>query len=170
MKIYLLRHGLAVARGQPETKEDSARPLTAEGEEKTRRVARGLARLGATFDVLLTSPYLRARQTAEIVAGVFKARKRLVILDELAPGGTPRAVMDRIRREYVRLDSALLVGHEPGLSELASLLLTGSEESILLLKKGGCCRLECETPRYGKCAVLEFLLTPRQLIGVRAGK
>ena len=72
MKLSLLRHGIAVEPGTPGYEDDSARPLTAKGERRMRRIAEGMATLGLSYDLLLSSPYLRARQTAEFVAQVLK--------------------------------------------------------------------------------------------------
>lgn len=169
MTIHLVRHGLAVERGSGDYSDDSLRPLTAKGMAKTRRVAKGLLALGVAFDVLLTSPYLRALQTAEIIEEVFAARKKLVVTGALAPEGDPGSLVAHINREHRKAKALMLVGHEPYLSEFASVLVTGKMESILKLKKAGYCRISTVSAnlRYGKCAVLESLLTPREMMAMR---
>src|SRR5689334_2900287 len=83
MELYFLRHGIAADTG-PEDSGDAGRPLTEEGIDKLKEAARGLRRLGVRPDVLLSSPLVRARQTAEIVRKAFGIESRLV--DALAPG------------------------------------------------------------------------------------
>ena len=75
MKLYILRHGIAVEPGTPGYETDADRPLTSEGERKMRQIAGAMEALELSFDLILSSPYLRARQTAEIVAEVLTARK-----------------------------------------------------------------------------------------------
>ncbi len=163
MTLYLLRHALAAKRG-PAYHPDSQRPLVPKGARKMKRIAKGMAALDVAFDALLTSPFLRAKQTAEILAEVYKAKKKLVLADELTPEGNPRELIKRINRDYRGAEAVLLVGHEPYLSQLISTLLTARPDLPLEMKKGGLCRLRMNSLRYGACAVLECLLTPQQLI------
>jgi len=86
-ELYLIRHGLAAERGDA-WPDDAKRPLTERGMSRLRKGARGLARLGVSLDVVLTSPLVRTRQTAEIVAGAFDPHPPLVNVDGLAPGGS----------------------------------------------------------------------------------
>src|SRR5216683_2320278 len=91
-ELYLIRHGLAEERGEA-WPDDSKRPLTEEGMSRLRKQARGLARLGVMLDVVLTSPLVRARQTAEIVAAGLDPRPSLATIESLAPDGTYQAIM-----------------------------------------------------------------------------
>jgi phosphohistidine phosphatase len=163
MNLYILRHGIAAERGTPGFSKDSDRPLTPKGERKLWQAAEAMEALKLSFDVILTSPYLRARQTAEIVAEAFNARKWIETADSLTPGGNPKALIDRINRMKPPPGNVLLVGHEPYLSELISLLVTGGSKMSLVMKKGGLCKLEVERLAHGRCAALEWLLTPRQM-------
>jgi phosphohistidine phosphatase len=167
MKFYLLRHGLAVEPGTPGFSDDSTRPLTAEGKLKMRRVARGMKSLELSFGLILSSPYIRARQTAEIVADAFKAARRLKLTETLEPGGSTRALVETIRAWQPALESVLVVGHEPYLSGLISLLVSGETGLAIVMKKGGLCRLDVNRLKHGQCAALEWLLAPKQLAGVR---
>src|SRR4029434_10395463 len=88
MNLYLMRHGIAVAADQPGIESDSGRPLTAKGTKRMRQAARGLRRLGVSFDTVLTSPFLRARQTAEIVAESLGLEDRLEEISEHTPRNT----------------------------------------------------------------------------------
>jgi phosphohistidine phosphatase len=159
--LYVLRHAIAVERGSPAYTDDR-RPLTDDGITKMRRIAAGMEAGGLSFDLILSSPYLRARQTAEIVTRRFDVGERLRLSSNLEPGGDPRRLMDEVAAAGDEW-SVLIVGHEPYLSGLISVLLTGNPGTGILLKKGGLCRLTLERPGYGKCATLDWLLTPGQL-------
>jgi phosphohistidine phosphatase len=161
MEIYLLRHAIAV-ESEKFRGEDSRRPLTREGAKKMRRAAKGIRSLGLSFDLILTSPYLRARETADIVAHVCKLR-RVECSDFLTPGGDQRKLLGQLR-ELRSKKSVMLVGHEPHLGRLLATLIGARLAAALQLKKGGVCLLSAERLRYGACAKLEWLLTPRQLV------
>ena len=166
MNLYLLRHGLARERGDPRYPDDRLRPLVPEGIRKMRRIAAGMRALELEFDVWLSSPYVRARQTAEIVAAAYRARKKLQLVDELAPEGSARKLLRLLQRDYAGMENILLVGHEPFLSELMGLCLAGLTDLPLGLKKGGLGLLSVEKWVNGPCARLEWLLTPRQLMAI----
>jgi len=164
MELYFLRHAKAVQRNVRSKMPDSARPLTPEGEEKMRSVAKGINRLGLTFDLILSSPCIRARRTAEILAEALKASDRLKLSSAVAPEADPRELMRELNRYRLKLDSIVLVGHEPAFSELISTLISGGPGTRLDMKKAGLCKLTAASLRYGQCATLEWLLTPRQLV------
>jgi phosphohistidine phosphatase len=166
MNLFILRHGIAVEPGSPGYAKDADRPLTAEGERKTRRIAEATEVMDLGFDLILSSPYLRARQTAEIVAEVRKARKQLEYTEELTPGGSPRKLIEQLARLDPAPENILLVGHEPYLSGLVSLLVAGNEGFTVQLKKGGLCKLSTDSLIHGRCAMLEWLLTPKQMLGM----
>ena len=142
-ELYLIRHGVAEERGDA-WPDDSKRPLTEEGMSRMRKAARGLSRLGILFDIVLTSPLVRARQTAEIVAGGLAPRPTLANIDALAPGGGFAALMTELEK-HVRKPRIALVGHEPDIGELGA-RLTGLRRSIEF-KKGAICRIEIDDIR-----------------------
>lgn len=164
MKLYLMRHGIAEMLGAGGVLHDRDRALTAKGEKRVREIARGLRRLGVKPDVILTSPLRRARQTAELVAGELGLADRL---EETAHLGVPpdsAALIRQLQKRRPPPQTVLLVGHEPHLSELAALLITGSvSEAGLTFKKGGVARLDAPALSAGRCATLEWLLPPRVL-------
>ena len=170
MNLYFLRHGPAGDRGDPRYPDDRLRPLDPDGRRKMKLVAAGMRTLGLEMEVWLSSPLLRARQTAEIAAGAFRARKKIAWLDELAPEGSPRKLVDRLRREHAGAGNILLVGHEPLLSATMGFLLAGQTNLSLVLKKGGLALLTTEALACGPGARLEWLLTPRQLLAIAAAK
>jgi phosphohistidine phosphatase len=163
MELYILRHAIAVERGTAGFEDDSLRPLTDKGAKKMVRIAQGMLALEFSLDAIYSSPYVRARQTAEIVADVFDARDRLVLTPHLAVGGKPGDLLKLVNGAGGA--SVMLVGHEPYLSTLISMLIAGTENVPITLKKGGLCKLTASKPHYGRCATLEWLLTPRTLAG-----
>ena len=164
MNLYFLRHGLAVERADSGGGDDSERPLSPEGEEKTRKIAQGLQRMGLSIDALVSSPFARARRTAEIVAEEFGAKKLLEFSDDLASGGDSESLIAHLNQECRNAEDIMLVGHEPDLSELVSILVTGQPGLLLTLKKGGLCKVAVQSLRYGRCGTIECLLTPKQII------
>ena len=163
MNLYILRHGIAVERGTPGIK-DADRPLTPKGRRRLRQVTGAMREMELSFDLILSSPFARALQTAEIVARTFKQKNKLVLSSELTPGGNPKLLIEQINKIKPRPKYILLVGHEPYLSQFIGLLLAGNTNTAIDLKKGGLCKLEIETLRYGRCASLIWLLTPQQMI------
>jgi len=163
MDVYFLRHGLAGQHGDPKYKDDSLRPLTPEGREKMKRGSLGMQSLGLTFDAILSSPYLRARQTAEIVAETYNIKnKKIHLTENLLP---PASVEELLREAHDRFPESqriLLVGHEPHLSEMVSSLLK-SKPLAIDFKKGGLCCLSIEPSSKNANGVLNWLLTPTQL-------
>jgi phosphohistidine phosphatase len=163
VNIYFLRHGIAVERGAPGFEDDSARPLTREGEKQLRKTSRALRKMKLEFDLILSSPLLRAKQTAEIVAKNLKLKKRLKFSDELKPDGSMKNLFRRLNELKPAPKNLLLVGHEPYLSRLISILVSGGENTAIDFKKSGLCKLDVEKLRFGFCAKLAWLLTPKQM-------
>jgi phosphohistidine phosphatase len=163
MNLYLLRHGLAAEPGVAGFEPDSERPLTAKGENRLRTTAKAMAELELSFDLILSSPFRRAKQTAEIIARHFKLQKKLAFSDDLTPGGNPRLLIQQLNRLRPEPENVLLVGHEPYLGKLVALLVAGNTNLEIDFKKGGLGKLEVESLMYGRCAKLMWLLTPRQM-------
>ena len=163
MNVYLLRHGIAAEPGAAGYEPDSERPLTAKGEDRLREAARAMEKLGLSFDLILYSPFLRAKQTAAIIAKSLKLRKQLALSDDLTPAGNPRLLIQQLNQFRPEPKSVLLVGHEPYLGKLVALLAAGNTSLEIDFKKGGLCKLEAEYLLYGRCAKLVWLLTPRQM-------
>ena len=167
MDLYILRHAIAVERGTPGYEDDSQCPLTGKGAKKMRLVAEGMLALDLSFDVILSSPFLRAKQTAEVVAEVFDAARRLKFSKNLEVGGDAEALIDELNEKYGARASIMLVGHEPFLSSVISMLISGNEDIPITMKKGGLCKLTVSALRYGQCATLEWLLAPSQMTRIQ---
>lgn len=161
MKIYLLRHGIATEKGKG-SPGDALRPLVPQGIKETRAVARGMKRLGIEPDLILSSPLVRARETAAIVAKILGTPGRPECSDHLAPGGSFSGLVGDLQARKGVTD-VLLVGHEPFLGSLIGYWTAGSKYSFVTLKKAGLCKLEAESVGEGRCAVMKWLLTPGQL-------
>lgn len=158
MKLYLVRH--AIAEDSTDYEDDSLRPLTEKGREKMKRIAAALREIGVQPDLIVSSPYLRASQTAAILAKELKYKEELSYSDFLVPMGEPNDMIGEINEKYP-VDELMLVGHEPSLSTLAGVLLAGDADIAIDLKKGGVCCLSVDDLRYDRKAVLEWLITPK---------
>jgi phosphohistidine phosphatase len=166
MQLYVVRHGIAIDREDPNCPPDPERHLTEEGVEKTAAVARGIAALGATADLLLSSPYVRALQTAEIFAGIFKySKQKIRRTDLLLPGGEPTLFFRELAKDK-QSSAVLCFGHAPQLDDLIATAL-GSKHHVTALKKAGVALVELRrvSPPSGQ---LVWLATPKMLR--RAGK
>jgi len=163
MELFLLRHGLAVERGTPGYENDFARPLVSKGERQLRKSCAALRKMKLKWNLILSSPLLRARQTAQIVADELKVKRKFCISNNLQPGADLQKLVAELNRLKAMPGSVLLVGHEPGLSELISLLVTDKTPSGFALKKGGLAKLDLDKLRAGQCATLAWLLTPKQM-------
>jgi phosphohistidine phosphatase len=158
-EIYFIRHGLAEERGEA-WPDDAKRPLTDEGMSRMRKAVRGLSRMGVSIDVVLTSPLVRTRQTAEIVAAGLDPRPSLVNLESLAPAGSYAAVLADLEK-HARKNRIALVGHEPMIGEIAARVI-GSRHPIEF-KKGAVCRIDVEVLPPTGPGELRWLMTPKIL-------
>ena len=158
--IYLVRHGVAAEQG-PEFPNDDDRPLTSEGIERLRVQVLGLRALDVRLDRVLTSPLVRAAQTAEILAAGVGCAAPLVTVDALRPGGRYDAVMAALGR-LGHDRSVALVGHMPSIGEIAARLIgaaaaAGLQEGRGLLHRN---RTRCRPSGGGR---LRWFLPPRAL-------
>jgi phosphohistidine phosphatase len=161
--LYLVRHAVAEERG-PDWPDDSQRPLTADGAKRWRRQASGLAVIDARPDLIMTSPFTRARQTADLLAAAFQKKPKVVELPALQPGAKPRDVLRTLVPDG-RAASLALVGHEPGLGELAAWLI--GLKTPPEFKKGGVARIDVAIlPPPAGSGVLHWWLTPKVLRGL----
>jgi len=164
VEICFFRHGIALDREDPGVTSDAERPLTEEGIRKTRTAAEGLKRMDAGFEKILTSPWLRASQTASILSEVLK----LPAPDEMAELEGDRTPEDLVGALPSRLARrTLLVGHEPLLSATVIHILGG--DWALDLKKSGACALYVDSLPLRRPATLMWHLTSRQLRWIAKG-
>jgi phosphohistidine phosphatase len=163
VNLYLLRHGIAVDPGSPGYENDSERPLIPKGERRLRDAAAAMKKMDLSFDLILSSSFTRAKQTAEIVASELKLKKQLEFSDDLVPAGSSKALIQKLNGWEPVPENVLLVGHEPSLSRLISLLVSGGTDAAIEMKKGGLCKMETGELQHGHCAKLAWLLTPAQM-------
>jgi phosphohistidine phosphatase len=162
MDLYLVRHAVAFSPDPTRWPDDGERPLTPEGEARFRKAARGIRRIVASIDVVLSSPLPRAWRTAELLveeAG-WPAPKPEPVLEA---GRSPAEGIE-LMEPHLEVASLALVGHEPYLSELASILLTGRPTSLTMdVKKGGVAHLRLQDGLRRGTASLRWLVTPKVL-------
>ncbi len=161
-ELYLVRHAIAAERGD-EWPDDTKRPLTERGISRFKECVKGLRRLDAAIDEIFTSPLVRAKQTAEILASGLEGKPSVKVLEALAPGHTSAAVMSQLAKMAKRRRIAL-VGHEPDLGELAAHLIGAARP--LPFKKGGVCRIDLEGLTSRHAGSLAWFVTPKVLRGL----
>jgi phosphohistidine phosphatase len=164
MRLVLLRHAIAVNRGHPGHTPDAQRPLTAEGLEQAAAVGQGLKRLKLAFDAVLTSPYVRAAQTAQQAARAAGFDGRIEELEALRAEAEPSKTSLALK-PWASSHQLLLVGHEPHLSAWIAQLVAGRIEGMrCIMKKGGAACIEVDrVPPPAGSGTLRWLMTPEQL-------
>lgn len=160
MRLILFRHGPAGTRDRSRWPDDALRPLTSRGEERTRAAAEGLAQLHPDLRVILSSPLIRADQTARILGEALDDAK-VSHLGQLAPGGSYREILKAVAATD-ESGVVALVGHEPDLGKLAGTALFGAP-SALPFKKAGACAIDFEDGIRPGGGRLAWFLTPKML-------
>lgn len=159
MIIYLVRHGIAIDRTDPKSPPEAERPLTAKGVQKTRAAALGLAGLGAKPDVMVTSPYVRAAQTAEIFAEALGfSTEKIRVSDMLKPAANPADTVKEM--PHWKAKELACFGHAPHLDLLIA-YLAGARGPFTELKKAGVACFE-HASGHGRW-VLRWVATPKML-------
>jgi phosphohistidine phosphatase len=158
MRLYLLRHAVASPRHNGADKD---RSLTKEGRRKLHQAVPAMAELLEGVREIFSSPLLRSRQTAEVVAAGLNFKDKIQLVPVLKPHAPISAVLEMLSK-IPRTASVLLVGHEPQLSRLAAALFCGAQGS-LEFKKGALCAVDCERELGRGSGKLLWFLTPRQL-------
>lgn len=162
-ELLVLRHAIAFPRDASRWPDDSQRPLTAEGVRRARRAAAGFKRLGKGPAFVMTSPLVRARDTAKIFAQAARWPEA-VECDALAPDGEVEEVLAALRERGGKAGCAAVIGHQPHLGRLVALCLRGGPQpEAIELKKSAIACLQFEGPPRAGRAVLEWLLAPRIL-------
>lgn len=156
MELYLLRHG--IAEDQRAGESDSSRPLTSEGQKKLASVLRRAYESGAAPTLILSSPYLRAVQTARAAADIFHYQGEIIQTKCLTPDGTPQNVWNEIR-EHRSEPAILLAGHEPLLSQLVAYVLASLTLRVEM-KKATLVRIDLDGARSQPHGILRWMLTP----------
>jgi phosphohistidine phosphatase len=158
--LYVIRHAIAAERGA-EYPDDTRRPLTDDGISRFRKVVAGLEELEVEVQIVLTSPLLRARQTADLLSKGLRGHPSVVETRALSPGATDKDLMTELRR-YARRSSIALVGHEPHLGEAAARLVGCAGRFDF--RKGGVCRIDVEDLPPSGPGRLQWFASPKILV------
>jgi phosphohistidine phosphatase len=163
MNLFIVRHGIAAPRCTPGMGDDD-RALTEEGASKIKQIAAGLCSLDYRPELMLSSPLVRARQTAEILLKAFGKGIELTLFSALAPSGSRPDIYREISSiDKKRIKNLMIVGHQPSLGEIAGEIAFGSSKNIVDLKKGGVCAIELEIVQGVPKGILTALLSPSVL-------
>jgi phosphohistidine phosphatase len=161
-ELYLMCHGIPAGHKGEVPANDFKRPVSPQGRQKLAEIGKGLKRLGVSFDWVVTSPFVRALQTAEAVAEAYGSGVPLNTLESLRPGGSAEELISHLAAQPNRR-RVLVVGHEPDLSLLARRLIAASPQANMTLKRGGCCLIIFENIPPKVPGQLAWWLTPRML-------
>ena len=164
MDLYVLRHGIAEDRDYRKFPDDRDRPLTHRGIRRLEWQVKGMNAVNLTPDLAITSPLVRAVQTAEIVLEGLVRSCPLVVSEALAPSADPHDILEGVAESHSSLASVMVVGHEPHLSRLVSLVSSGTFEAAVRMRKGSLCKLRVPGYSFQPRGQIEWLLTPRQMI------
>jgi phosphohistidine phosphatase len=159
MQLYIVRHGIAIDREDPKCPPEAERYLTEEGVEKTKQVAEAVAALGIQADLMFSSPYVRATQTAAIFASELEySKQKIRRTDSLLPGAEPGAFLRELAREK-DVSTVLCFGHAPHVDGLLAAAV-GASRHITSMKKAGVALVELKrlSPPNGQ---LVWLITPK---------
>jgi phosphohistidine phosphatase len=162
MDVILIRHAEAGDRDPVTYPDDTLRPVSPAGERKMASVARAMKAMGIRFDHLVTSPLVRAAQTAAILRGVFERNEPAEVSDALGLECTPSGIVQLLSRYPVE-DCVALVGHEPAFSVVAAAMIGPSGDARIALKKGGCVGIGFDGTALLGTGTLQFHLKPGQL-------
>jgi len=166
MELILFRHGPSAVRDPARWRDDARRPLTSAGKTAVREAAEGLAACGVKRPAIRTSPATRAADTARLAAEVLGASGAIERWEELKFGATPESVVRRLVDDGPRSGTVVLVGHEPGLGQLAGLLLFGEPISALRLRRAGAALIDVPRRVGPSAGRLEWAMTRGQLVGL----
>ena len=162
MELMIVRHAIAVEHGDPAYRRDEDRPLTPEGMHKFRLAARGLKEFAARPQRIISSPLIRARQTAEILRDVVAPDAKIEFCDDLVPGGDFAKALQFVKA--LGSERVAIVGHEPHLSGFTSYLLVGERaKASVLYKKGGASLVTFPNSPGAGHGTLEWLIQPGAL-------
>ncbi len=156
MEIYLVRHGDAEPADAPGVACDADRALTPGGKKDLLKIISGLRKVVEPPDIILTSPLVRARETAEIVRSIFDLSKSTIqVENDLGAGASPNTIIQVARKTSKK--RVFLVGHEPDFSHCVAWMASGQAGEGVVMKKGGIARIDIDEKKSG----LVWLLPPK---------
>jgi phosphohistidine phosphatase len=165
MELYVLRHGIALSAAEAGVYQDAERPLSDEGRDKMKRIAAAMARIGAEVDMVLSSPYLRARETATIAHDAMPKVTCLEFTNALASGQDGKHILTELKERFRKTQRIMVVGHEPDLSQLIG-RITSLGRLRLEMKKAGLAKIEITELQPELKGALEWLIPPKVLLAI----
>jgi len=165
MQLFILRHAAAIPRGTEGYPNDD-RPLTEDGIAKFTECAKAINIIAGGFDVIISSPLVRALHTAKILAEHTMYSKEVIVTEHILPGSPQRSLFTFLEK-FNNSDKICITGHEPLLGYIASVLI-GQDKSVIELKKGGICRIDIDKLPPERPGRLVWLMQPRQLMLIKS--
>ncbi len=162
MTLYIVRHAWAGHFGDPQWPDDSQRPLSEEGKERFSRVVEILTQRDFAPQVVATSPYIRCRETADIIAQLSPSHPQITALDELAPAGDPAGLLRWTSNQFTKFDQIAWVGHAPDVGHLTAALI-GNSSSWIRFAKGAVAAIEFDESVEVGAGELRWLTTAKIL-------
>lgn len=166
MELYVLRHAIALSAAEAGVSQDAERPLSSEGKEKMKRIAAAIKTIGVEVDLVLSSPYVRARETALIAQDGLGLKGCLEFSAALASGQDTKLFLAELKDRFKKNDRIMVVGHEPDLSNLIGKVTTLGRLH-LEMKKAGLAKIEMTRVNPELKGTLEFLLTPKVMLHIK---
>jgi phosphohistidine phosphatase len=166
MELYVLRHAIALSCSEAGVSQDAERPLSAEGKEKMKCIAKAMKTMGVEVDLVLSSPFVRARDTALMAHDALGLKGCLEFTDTLASGQDTKLVLAELKDRFKKMQRIMVVGHEPDLSMLIG-KVTSLGRLRVEMKKAGLAKIEITETTPELKGTLEFLLTPKVMLHVK---
>jgi phosphohistidine phosphatase len=166
MELYVLRHAIALSAAEAGVSQDSERPLSQEGRDKMKQIARAMKTIGMDLDLILSSPYIRARDTAKIAHDEMQQDPDLEFTDALGSGQDPKHIVAELKKRFPKSERIMVVGHEPDLSNLIGKICSLGRVR-LEMKKAGLAKITITDLQPELKGTLEWLLPPKVTLNVQ---
>ena len=163
MELYVLRHAIALSAAEAGVSQDTERPLSEEGIEKMKKIAEAMKRIGVGPDLVLSSPFVRAKETAILAHDRMGKESRLEFTDALGSGQDGKLILTELKQRFQKTRGIMVVGHEPDLSQLIG-RITSLGRLRVEMKKAGLAKIEITELQPELKGTLEWLLTPRVML------
>ncbi len=166
MELYVLRHAIALTAPEAGVSQDAERPLSDEGREKMERIAAAMKKFEVEVDLVLSSPFVRAKETAVIAHDRMAKETCLEFTDALGSGQDPKHILAELKRRFQKTARIMIVGHEPDLSNLIG-RITSLGRLRVEMKKAGLAKIQITETQPELKGTLEFLLTPKVMLQIK---
>ncbi len=165
MQLFIIRHSLAVEMIESGVEDDAQRWLSSEGIERIEDISEGIKKLIPEIDCIFTSPFVRAEQTANIIAQAYSTPPPVEVTPLLQPGADISAI-DKLAQKILDDGKAAFVGHQPDCSRIINELIGGTNPEAIEMRKGAVCRIDVKGAPLPGSGLLMWLLQPRVLRAV----